>query len=101
MKKTNDALEILSYYRKKDPALQRLYEEEGLKLKIALLIREYREKLGLTQKQLAERMGVKQPVVSRLEDANYESHNLKTLEKAAKALNCRLKVDFIPKKAVA
>jgi DNA-binding XRE family transcriptional regulator len=50
-------------------------------------IAEVREKLGITQKELARRLNVRQSTVSRMEreDANL---TLSTLRKVAKALGC-------------
>lgn len=48
-------------------------------------IRELRDQAGLTQTQLAEKAGLPQPHVSRLENAEYTATNL-TLQKIAKAL---------------
>jgi len=51
-------------------------------------IKERREALGMTQDQLAERMGFKgKSSISKIESAG-GSVTLKTIEKAAKALNC-------------
>jgi len=50
-----------------------------------------RVRAGLTQAQLAQRMGTKQPVVARLE-AGRRSPNIKTLRKLAAATGSRLVV---------
>jgi transcriptional regulator with XRE-family HTH domain len=50
----------------------------------------------LTQQQLADRIGTKQSVIARLEDAEYEGHSLSRLQKIARALNQRLEVHLIP-----
>lgn len=52
---------------------------------IRVRIREVRVKLGLTQEQLAERLGVSQSSVSRLE-ARGRHVSLNTLERVAGAL---------------
>jgi len=54
-------------------------------------IRAIRETLGMTTRQLAERLGVKQPTLAELEK-NEASGNItvKSLERAAEALGCRL-----------
>ena len=54
--------------------------------------------LGLTQSQLAEMVGTKQPSIARLENGG-SSPNLSFLEKVAAALGAELKVQFIPKTA--
>ena len=52
-------------------------------------IKKMREKRGLTQKQLAELMGVKQSNISRWEAGTYQP-NATTLKKMADVLNCRI-----------
>ena len=52
-------------------------------------IKEMRIKRGLTQKQLAELLGVKQSNISRWEAGTFQP-NATTLKKMADALNCRI-----------
>jgi transcriptional regulator with XRE-family HTH domain len=54
-----------------------------------------RERLGLTQEALAARVGTTQPVIARLERANYDGHSLVTLRRVAAALGHRLEVRFV------
>ncbi len=62
-------------------------------------IRAVRETLGMTTRQLAERIGVKQPTLAELEK-NEASGNItvKSLERAAEALGCRLVYALVPVK---
>jgi len=57
MAKTKDALKILDRMTGKDEDLKRLIEEEELNAKVARMIYEARTKAGLTQEQLAKRVG--------------------------------------------
>lgn len=100
-KPTTNALEILKRRRDKDPELQRLYEEEKVNYQVALLIRKVREDLGLTQGELAKRIGTTQSVISRLEDADYEGHSLSILQRIASALNRRIVIKMDPIKRAA
>ena len=95
-KKTDDAIEILRMEREKDPELQEYYEEEKVKYQIALAIRELRERLGMTQEKLAEKIGTSQSTIARLEDTDYEGYSMQTLQRIAEALQCRLVVRFEP-----
>ena len=52
---------------------------------------EARVRAGLTQAQLAQQMGTKQPVIARLE-AGRRSPNIRTLRKLAAATGSRLVV---------
>lgn len=96
MAKTSNALEILKRRAKRDPELQRLYEEEKVNYQVALLIRKVRQNLGLTQGELAKRIGTTQSVISRLEDADYEGHSLSILQRIASALKRRIVIKMAP-----
>jgi transcriptional regulator with XRE-family HTH domain len=50
-------------------------------------LKDIREALGITQKQLAKRLNVKQPMIARIEK-NVSSCSLETISKIAKALEC-------------
>ena len=91
-----DAVEILRRRALKDPKLQELYEEEKINYQSARAIREAREAAGLTQAQLAKKIGTTQSVISRLEDADYEGHTLKMLERIAEALKQRIVIHLEP-----
>jgi ribosome-binding protein aMBF1 (putative translation factor) len=93
---TKDAIEILHDRIRDDPQMQELLNEARLNAKIARLIYDARIHAGLTQAALAEKIGTKQPVIARLEDADYEGHSLKMLQRIAGALNLRLDVDLAP-----
>lgn len=54
---------------------------------------------GLTQEELAERMGTKQPAIARLE-RGYENTTLKTLVAAAEALGATVRIDLDPEELV-
>lgn len=56
-----------------------------------------REKHGLTQKKLAEKMGTKQSVISRLESGN-ANPTIDFLKKIAEALDSGLEIKFKSKK---
>ncbi len=82
-----------------DPAFraefERLEREEGPMLDAILAAR---REAGLTQAQVAERMGTKAPAVARLEAAlisGKPSPSLATLRKYAAALGKRLQVQLV------
>jgi len=62
-------------------------------------IKTIREALGMTSCQLAKRMGIAQPRVAKIE-TNENNLKLSTLEKAAKALNCRLVYALVPRESL-
>jgi ribosome-binding protein aMBF1 (putative translation factor) len=94
--KTNDALKILQAMTQDDPEMEEMIRESYVNARIAQIIYEARTNAGLTQQQLAERIGTKQSVIARLEDAEYEGHSLSMIQKIARALNQRLEVNLIP-----
>jgi transcriptional regulator with XRE-family HTH domain len=55
-----------------------------------------RENLGISQAELARRMGTKQQTISRLESGDYEGFTLKTLMKIAEATKTQVVVTFRP-----
>ena len=59
---------------------------------LALLVREMREGAGLTQVELAKRIGTTQSVIARLEDAEYRGQSLSMLERIAAACGVTLKL---------
>ena len=58
----------------------------------ARLVRRLREEAGLTQSELADRVGTTQSVISRLESDDYEGHSLSMLYRVAAALDRRIDV---------
>ena len=58
---------------------------------VANQIKEWRLDKGFTQKQLAVKLNVIQPYISRLENGS-ENVSLETLEKISKVLGCKLEV---------
>lgn len=69
-----------------DPEFQAIYEEEAAKSELWLQLVEARQKAGLTQKQMAERIGVTQSQVARIEKAGYDAYTLNTLRRYVAAL---------------
>jgi DNA-binding XRE family transcriptional regulator len=62
---------------------------------IAAQIILYRTRLGLTQEELARRIGTSHSAISRLESGQHRS-SVETLRRVANALNLRLKITFEP-----
>lgn len=85
--KTHNAIEIIKKRLEKNPSLQNAYQKEKERYQIACKIREHRKAAGLTQQELARKVGTKQSVISRIENLEYESHSLSLLKKIASALD--------------
>ena len=71
-------------------------ELEASKLELLEHLVEYREKKGLTQKQLADKLGIKQQVVARIE--NGANITLETLIRFLSVLDIVLKVEAVQRK---
>lgn len=75
--------------------MERLLEEERANAAIARQIHKIRTKAGLTQTELAKRVGTTTSVISRLEDADYEGHSISMLHRVAAAMHQRIEVRFV------
>jgi len=67
------------------------YDEGYEQFKIGVVLRQAREKAGLTQEELARRLHTKKTAISRIEN-HAEDIKLSTLERVASALGKRLVV---------
>lgn len=72
-----------------DPEIKRECNALAPQFAIASQIIEIRQKKGLTQADLAERVGTKQAAIARIESGAYNP-SLKSLEKIAQALDVSL-----------
>lgn len=96
MKRVKDDLDrTMEKILKEDPSFQEELDKADQAWDIAFQIRELREKAGLTQKELAELVGTKQSNIARIEDADYTSYTLTTLEKVTKALKAKLEIRIV------
>lgn len=93
---TTDAVEILHrrFYEGRPERIAQL-EEVRAEDEIARAIYGLREEAGLTQAQLARKIGTTASVISRLEDADYEGHSLSMLRRIAAALDKRVEIRFV------
>ena len=79
-----------------NPERQAAYEQELLNAEIASLLYRLRKRAGLSQRELAKRIGTTASVICRLEDSDYEGHSLAMLRRIAAALDRRLEIRFVP-----
>ena len=78
---------------RKDPEFLKEYEELEEEFQLARKLIEARVRAGLTQEEVAERMGTSQPTVARLESGHKPS--LKTLERYAKAVGMKVDIHLV------
>lgn len=77
----------------KDPKFKKYYDEFGKQLEIAYTILQLRKKQGLSQAELAKKIGTRQSNVARME-AGEQNFTTEMLQKIATALNRNLKIEF-------
>lgn len=95
-KLTTDAVEII--YKRiigNNADMKALLAEAESEMDIAEQIFNLRTEAGLSQKELADKIGTSASVICRLEDADYEGHSLSMLRRIAAALDKRVKVSFV------
>ncbi len=78
----------------KNPKLKAEYDKQQPEFAVIRAIIEARIRKGATQEDLAEKMGTKQSVISRLESGR-ANPSVIFLKKLANALNTRLEIRFI------
>ncbi len=85
---TEGAKRYKEYWDKQmaDPQFRAIYEEESAEKELWLQLVEARQAAGLTQQELAKRLGVSQAQVARLEKRGYEGYTLNSLRRYVEAL---------------
>lgn len=78
----------------KDPEFKKEYDALRPEFSIIQAIINARKDSGLTQKDLAEKTGITQGDISRLERGN-ANPSLKTLQRLAEGMGMTLKVEFV------
>lgn len=94
-KKTSDALAIIDrrFFRSKRARLE--LAQAGAGAQMAQLLYELRTRAGLTQQELARRVGTSHSVISRIENGAYQGHSLALLRRVAAALGKRVEIRFV------
>lgn len=78
-----------------DPAFRAAYDEEAAKKELWLQLVEARQAAGLTQAELAKRLGVSQAQVARIEKRGYDAYTLTTLRRYVEALGDGFSLEVI------
>jgi DNA-binding XRE family transcriptional regulator len=78
---------------RQDPEYRKEFDALGPEFQLARELIQARVKAGLTQEQVAERMGTSQPTVARLESGHKPS--LKTLERYAEAVGMKVDIHLV------
>lgn len=82
----------------KDPKFKKAWHDLDSEFELIESLLKAREKAGLTQEELAEKIGTKQPALSRLERGGFKKASVETLRKIADVLDARLVIKLQPKK---
>lgn len=81
----------------KDPEFKKGYEEFQPEMAVIRAILNARNYCHLSQKELADRTGINQAEISRLENGT-RNPSIKLLQRLADGMNMNLKISFEPKK---
>lgn len=84
----------------KDPEFRARWERTALARAVANRVIGYRTQRGLSQGELAEQLGMKQPQIARLESAEHNP-TIDTLIKLVNALDIEFVIDIHPAKKAA
>ena len=79
----------------KDPDFKKEYDALAPEFAIIQAIIDARKSTGMTQKDLAEKTGITQGDISRLETGS-ANPSLKTLQRLAEGMGMTLKLEFLP-----
>lgn len=90
------AIELELGERLRDPDFRAKFFVAETSARIAAQIIALRKKRGLSQKELAERIGTGQPAISRAERADYNNWSFNTLRSIAHQLDARIRVIIEP-----
>lgn len=76
----------------KDPDFAARFKKAGQSWDVAMQLAALRRESGLSQKELANRLGTSQQQISRLESPGYEGHSLSMIRRVADALDATVRV---------
>jgi transcriptional regulator with XRE-family HTH domain len=91
-KKTNFDRYLDEHLR--DPAFAARFKEAGEAWDVAMQLSALRKESGLSQKELARRVGTSQQQISRLESPGYEGHSLSMIRRVAVVLGASVSVQI-------
>jgi DNA-binding XRE family transcriptional regulator len=78
----------------KDPVFRQYFDEFGKQLEIAYELLQLRKQQGISQAELAMKLGTSQGNVARIESGN-QNFTVKMLGKLAKVYGRQLKIEFV------
>ena len=84
----------IAEWKERNPGLTKGFDEGYENFKIGVLFKVSREQAGLTQEEVARRLGTKKSAISRIEN-HAEDIRLSTLHKYAEALGRKISLDIV------
>ena len=93
-KKMSDLKKYVAKRKKEDTEFAENYDIGYQNFKIGVLLKELREKSGLTQEQLAKKLKTKKSVISRIENHS-EDIKLSTLGRYARTLGRKIRIEVV------
>ena len=98
-KKTN--FDVFLEEQLQEREFKKRFEQAGEAWEAAIQLAALRKARGLSQKQLADKIGTSQQQISRLESPSYQGHSLSMLRRVVEALGGSLKVEIVLKPHIA
>jgi transcriptional regulator with XRE-family HTH domain len=95
-KKTN--FDLYLEEQLESPEFAEKFRKAGEAWDVAIQLVSLRKKSGLSQKELAKRVGTSQQQISRLESPSYEGHSLSMLRRVAGVLGASIRVEIQPER---
>jgi ribosome-binding protein aMBF1 (putative translation factor) len=95
VQKRKNMMEEIREELAQDRDLNATYQRELARLRVANQIAVLRARSGMSQAELAAKIGTKQAGVARMERANYTGYTMGTLAKIAAAMGAHLEVRFV------
>ncbi len=87
MKNTGKKFDEYLKEKLKNPKVKKAFDEYDMPMRLAMAIVTAREKAGLTQSQLAAKVGTSQPAIALLESGDQLNVELQTISRIERALH--------------
>ena len=78
----------------KDPEFKKAWDDEEAEFQLRLAIIDARAETGMTQAQLAEKTGINQRMISRIQTGN-ANPTLRTIDRIARGFGKQLQIRFV------
>lgn len=90
----SDLQKYINKRKRRDADFAEGFEAGYANFKVGLLLRQAREKVGMTQDEVARKLQTKRSAISRIEN-HAEDIRLSTIQKYAKALGKNIRVEIV------